>query len=131
MATSRMQASRQRLDFEPSSLQTLHQYGVSWQHQPVWCAGTGRRVNWQLHPEVVTRRLGDAVVLVNLTSNEIYELNSTGARALELIQAGAGRDELVAQLAAEFAADRSTVGDDVDRLVGELEQAGLLYDRHE
>jgi hypothetical protein len=88
-------------------------------------------VSWQLHPEIVTRRLGDSVVLVNLSNNEIYELNPTGARALELIQTGAGRDQLVDQLAAEFAADRSTISGDVDRLVSELEQAGLIYDGHE
>jgi hypothetical protein len=88
-------------------------------------------VSWQLHPEVVTRRLGDTVVLVNLTSNAIYELNSTGARALELIQTGAGRDELVSQLAAEFTADRSTIVGDVERLVDELARAGLIYDRDE
>ena len=86
-------------------------------------------MSWQLHAEVVARRLGDSVVLVNLTSNEIYELNKTGARALELIQEGAGRDELVARLSAEFEGDRSAIARDVDRLVGELEQAGMIDGR--
>ena len=88
-------------------------------------------MRWQLHPEVVARRLGDSVVLVNLTSNHIYELNKTGARALELIQNGVGRDELVAQLSSEFDGDRSAIAADLDRLVGELEQAGMICGRHE
>ncbi len=88
-------------------------------------------MSWQLHPGIVARRLGDSLVLVNLTNNEIYELNKTGARALELIQDGARRDELVDRLAAEFASDRSTIAGDVDRLLSELEQAGLIYDGHE
>lgn len=86
-------------------------------------------MSWQLHAEVVARRLGDSVVLVNLTSNEIYELNKTGARALELIQEGVGRDELVARLSAEFEGGRSAIARDVDRLVGELEQAGMIDGR--
>ena len=88
-------------------------------------------MRWQLHPEVVARRLGDSLVLVNLTSNHIYELNATGARTVELIQNGAGRDELVAQLSSEFDSDRSAIAGDVDRLVGELEQAGLICGRHD
>ncbi len=75
-------------------------------------------MSWQLHPEVVARRLGDSVVLVNLTSNEIYELNKTGARALELIQDGLGRDELLVRLSAEFDGDRSTMAGDL-RSAGE------------
>ena len=88
-------------------------------------------MSWQLHAEVVARRLGDSVVLVNLTSNEIFELNKTGARALELIQEGVGRDELVARLSTEFEGDHSTIARDVDRLVGELEHAGMIDAGHE
>lgn len=88
-------------------------------------------MSWRLHPEVVTRRMGDAMVLVNLTDNAIYELNATGARILELLKTGAGRDELADQLAAEFTADRTTVVEDVDRLVDALTRAGMIYGRHE
>ena len=41
-------------------------------------------MSWLVNPDVVSRRLGDTVVLVNLADNAIYELNRTGARTMEL-----------------------------------------------
>lgn len=66
------------------------------------------------------------LLLVNLTDNSIYELNATGARAVELIQAGAGRDEVVSSLQEAFLADAGTVAADLDGLIERLETAGLL-----
>ena len=66
------------------------------------------------------------LLLVNLTDNAIYELNETGARAVELIQEGAGRDEIVSALQQTFLAEAGTVAADVDGLIARLEAAGLL-----
>jgi hypothetical protein len=88
--------------------------------------GGRRLVTWRLHPDVVSRRLGDVLLLVNLTDNAIYELNETGARAVELIQEGAGRDEIVNALQQTFIAEAGTVAADVDGLIDRLEAAGLL-----
>ena len=83
-------------------------------------------MSWQVNPDVVSRRLGDTVVLVNLADNAIYELNRTGARTMELITAGMTLDQIVAQLTAEFASDAATVSMEVERLAGELSAAGLI-----
>lgn len=88
--------------------------------------GLDPRVSWRVHPEVVSRRLGDTVVLVNLSDNAIYELNPTGARALELIALETTFGSLVEQLAAEFAADPATIAGEVEHLVDELMGLGLI-----
>lgn len=84
---------------------------------------------WQLHPEVVSRRLGDVLLLVNLADNAIYEINGTGARAVELIQGGAGRDEVVSSLERIFVDHDGRIAADVDALIARLEAEGLLQCR--
>lgn len=83
-------------------------------------------MSWHIHPDVVSRRLGDTVVLVNLTDNAIYELNRTGARTLELIASGTAFDQIVRQLASEFGADPAAIAGEVDHLVNDLLASGIL-----
>lgn len=83
-------------------------------------------MSWLVNPDVVSRRLGDTVVLVNLADNAIYELNRTGARTMELITVGKTLEQIIEQLTTEFASDRATVAGEVERLVGELVAAGLI-----
>ena len=86
-------------------------------------------VSWHVAPEVVSRRLGESVVLVNLADDAVYELNRTGARTIELIESGSTFGQIVEQLVAEFSAEPVAVETDVIRLVGELVAAGLLTPR--
>jgi hypothetical protein len=87
-------------------------------------------VSWQVVPEVVARRLGESVVLVNLADDAVYELNRTGARTIELIQSGWTYAQIIRQLEEEFIASPSSLEADVTRLVGELVAAGLITPRH-
>jgi len=52
--------------------------------------------------DVVSRRVGDEIVLVNLESDQMYSLNPTGARAWELLAAESSRQEIRAELLREF-----------------------------
>lgn len=56
----------------------------------------------QSHPNVVTKQLGDALVLVHLDTNRIYELNSTAARLWKLCEAGCDLAQILAQMGEEF-----------------------------
>ena len=76
-------------------------------------------VSWHVAPEVVSRRLGESVVLVNLADDAVYELNRTGARTIELIASGSTFGQIVEQLVAEFSAEPDAVETDVTRLVGD------------
>ena len=82
----------------------------------------------QLRPaaDVVARRLGDSAVIVRLSTNQIYELNLTGARLWELIERGTGQQDAVATLADEFDAPRDDIARDVAAIVRDLTAQGLI-----
>ena len=80
----------------------------------------------QINPDVVARRLEEEVVLVHLATNEIYRLNSTGARFWELLGEGLELDDVKRSLESEFEVQRETLDDEVERLVAELTDQGLL-----
>jgi Coenzyme PQQ synthesis protein D (PqqD) len=76
-------------------------------------------------PDVLTRRVGEEVVLVHMARNEIFALNRTGARLWELLSEGGTRAEAVEQLKTEFDASADTVEREADRFMALLEREGL------
>jgi hypothetical protein len=79
--------------------------------------------------EVVSRKLGDRLVLVNLGSNRIYELNPTASRIWELVERGAGRVELEETVLDEFDVERSVASQEIDGLIARFSSEGLIGDR--
>lgn len=77
-------------------------------------------------PDVIARRLGSSIVLVNLQTSRIYELNATGARIWELLVEGHELDAIETALAAEFDAAAVNVKDEVARLVDTVRNEGLV-----
>lgn len=82
----------------------------------------------QLRPaeDVVARRLEDNLVLVDLRTNLIFELNVTGARLWELIGEGCRRGELEQRMSQEFEVDDETLSAEVGALIDSLREAGLV-----
>ena len=80
-------------------------------------------------PNVVSSRLGDGAVLVHLETNQIFELNTTGVRAWELISEGLDLDAVIDRLGREFDVEAGRVRAEVTDLVAALVQQGLLDDR--
>ena len=74
-----------------------HMEGDRLRNEPV-----SPRLPLQPHPNVVAKRLGDALVLVHLDTNRIYELNSTAARLWELCDAGCDLAQILTQMDEEF-----------------------------
>ncbi len=81
---------------------------------------------FQIPEHVLSRKLEDEIVLLNLDSGEYFGLNDTGTRVWELLVAGRGRSEIVDQLIAEFEVDRERASGHVAALCKELIAAGLL-----
>lgn len=77
-------------------------------------------------PGIVFKRLDQRMVLVRLATNQIFELNDTGARIWELLEAGADEDEILERLATEFDVAPDRLRRDMDTLLGELQSAGLI-----
>jgi hypothetical protein len=77
-------------------------------------------------PDVVSRRLDDRTVLVNLRTNRIFELNRTGARFWELLGEGSSESQIVEALVAEFEVPREQLEREVRGLIDSLLDEGLI-----
>jgi hypothetical protein len=77
--------------------------------------------------DTVSRRLGDAAVLIRLSTNRIYELNSTGARLWDLLQTARSLDDIVETLCGEFDGAPATIRADVEELLQRLTAEGLVH----
>ncbi len=80
-------------------------------------------------PDVVARRIDDGTVLINLRTNRIYELNTTGTRIWELLGEGGDRTAIVEQLLQEFDVEADAAGQAVDDTLEQLAREGLLKER--
>jgi Coenzyme PQQ synthesis protein D (PqqD) len=76
--------------------------------------------------EVVARRMDEEVVLVHLGTDRIYTLNPTGARFWDLLESGLDRDAIKAALLAEFEVGETQLDAEIEALVAELSDQGLL-----
>ena len=79
------------------------------------------------HPDVVSQRLGDSGVLIDLRTGRMFELNSTGIRVWELVSEGCSAGDLAPRLQQEFTGDPDRLRAEVTALVDELAREGLLY----
>lgn len=84
---------------------------------------TGR---WTTAPDVVVQRLGDAMVIVQLQTDAILELNETAARLVELLTDGKTVEEAVEALAGEYAANAEDVRKDVQQTLASLAAEQVL-----
>ena|SRR5579859_3074089 len=80
--------------------------------------------------DVVGQRMGEAAILIHLQTNQIYELNRTGARFWDLLVAGLDREAIVQQLLQEYGVDTAQVVAEVDALLSALLAAGLIHVEH-
>jgi len=77
-------------------------------------------------PDVVAKRVGDAVALVQLRTNRIYTLNRTGARVWELVADGCGRDEIEQRLLEEFDVAEVQLHDEIEEAIATLLENELI-----
>jgi hypothetical protein len=81
---------------------------------------------WRQAADVAARRVDDRVVLVNLQTNHIYSLNTTGSQLWDRLNEARTRDDLVSELRSELDGDPEEIARETDRLLGELEEASLV-----
>ena len=92
--------------------------------EPAESRGEGREIAPKTN--VLARAVEDGVVLVDLETNRIYELNRTAGRTWTLLGEGLSLDEIEARVAEEFSVDRETVKAELEALVEELLDQQLL-----
>jgi hypothetical protein len=87
---------------------------------------TRRDTALRLNPDVIAKRLDQAIVLVHIATNRIFELNETGARVWELLGQGLDADRIARHLIDEFDVDDVRAADELKDLLMQLQAEGLL-----
>lgn len=72
------------------------------------------------------RRVDDEVVILDMRTSRYLRLNRSGAQLWSLLVAGTPPSRLIDELAGRHGIDRAAAGRDVERLVAQLREAGLL-----
>lgn len=75
---------------------------------------------------VLSQRVGNSLVLVNLQTDLIHELNQTGARFWELLHSEDDLDSVQEQLTREFSVSVSTVQHEMEQLISSLADRALI-----
>jgi transglutaminase superfamily protein/coenzyme PQQ synthesis protein D (PqqD) len=83
-------------------------------------------VSWQPSAEVVSGRLDDEIVLLNLRTNRLFALNRTGARFWELLERGLDRSGIRDALLAEFDVSPAELDQELDSLAEALASEGFV-----
>jgi hypothetical protein len=75
---------------------------------------------------VLTRRLDDELVLLNLDNDFYFGLDEVGTRMWEVLALAPSIDVAIDQLVAEYDTEPQRVRNDVEKLVAELVDNGLV-----
>ena len=77
-------------------------------------------------PDVVAQKFDGSLVLVHLRTNRILEFNRTGARFWELLEEGGDRASIEEKMLAEFDVPKDQLSRELDELVNQLVEEGLV-----
>jgi Coenzyme PQQ synthesis protein D (PqqD) len=77
-------------------------------------------------PDVVAQKLEESLVLVHLRTNRILEFNRTGARFWELLEEDGDRASIEEKMLAEFDVPKDQLSRELDELVNQLAEEGLV-----
>jgi hypothetical protein len=80
----------------------------------------------EIPPEVMTRTVGEEVVILNLATGTYFGLDPIGARIWELMTAGQTLDEICEAMLAEYEVTHEELERDVLRLAAELHEQQLV-----
>jgi hypothetical protein len=80
----------------------------------------------QVSGDVVTRNLAGEAVLLDLASGTYFGLDEVGTRIWQLLGEHGSDEPVVAALLDEYDIDEARIRADLDRLVGELHEKGLV-----
>ena len=80
----------------------------------------------EIPPQVMTRTVGEEVVVLDLASGTYFGLDPVGARIWELMADGKNLGEICDQMLEEYDVTREELERDILRLADELNGQGLI-----
>jgi hypothetical protein len=81
---------------------------------------------YRVPDDVLAAHLEGEAVLLHMDTKNYYRLNATAAAVYKGLERGLGREALVDDLCAQFEVEREVAGAEVDRLLRELADRGLV-----
>jgi hypothetical protein len=78
---------------------------------------------------VMSRRLGDELVILDLASGTYFGLDAIGARVWHFLETGDSLDALCSELIQEYQVQQEIIRADINRLIEQLSVAGLISNR--
>lgn len=81
---------------------------------------------WAPNPQVVAQRLDGTMVLVNLQTDRILELNETAAALFEALGDGSAQAEIEARLAERYEVDEARLRAEVERMLRLLAEQRMV-----
>ena len=76
--------------------------------------------------DVLSQEVAGETVLLDLASESYFGLDEVGTRIWQLLQEGAGREQLIDTLLVEYEVERAELERDVGKLLDGLADAGLV-----
>ncbi len=83
-------------------------------------------VRFQLRSDVATHDIDEGLLVVNLETGKTWKLNHVGAAVCRGIERGTDLAQIAAELSDKYRVAAMTVRKDVDALVENLRQEGLV-----
>lgn len=80
----------------------------------------------KLNPDVIYRRIGNEMILINLKTEQIYSLNYTAARFCELLLAGMSLKDIEHQLLQEFDVTEKDLHEEINHMLDSLKSKMFL-----
>jgi hypothetical protein len=80
----------------------------------------------EIGESVIFQKLNDEAVLLNMSNQQYFGLNDTGARMWELLVTLGEPSEVVARMEQDYSVPAATLQADLESLMKELLDAGLL-----
>lgn len=81
---------------------------------------------YRIAEHVLSRRVGDGILLLDTSAGVYHALNETGARVWELLERGRETGEIAADVALQYDVDERRAADDVESVLAQLESARLI-----
>jgi hypothetical protein len=77
-------------------------------------------------PDVLTARLSEEAVILDLATKDYYRLNETGAAIWNGLERGLTPDVIEAELCTAFDVDPAEAAERIDQFLAELSSRGLI-----
>lgn len=90
---------------------------------------TTAALRFEVPAQVMARQVGGETVILDLASGTYFGLDEVGARFWALAGQGLTMSQISVELLSEYAVDAVGLQGDLDRLVKELQERGLLLTR--